>query len=541
MNKNKQDNYKDFINSNKNLTENREEYQSDYFPSNLRHPIDNFVHESNTDMTIATFDLDKIMMKYGDNPAILQLILSSKLEEDRRRTEEAKLKQRELEYLLSHGEHKCSNTKCLKEETAILYKRKYANVKENSSISYDEGESSFVSLTASRTNKNERSDSTKRQMRDQYEEFPLLSLPPQPQYHRNDDHLLSSVSPSYLSPTAYEESDLHTESPGGRQQQFLSSSSATSSRRPASPIPSNITLRMQDQDYLNSRQMLSDPLSQLPYRRSSSAGKFKLNDNYPPNTLPPINSSLLSLDQIRADMQSKTLNKIPINDSKKSPKITSMPLKHNRTSRLHNLPTLDSFEASIMETLPFDNTSDNSSVAEDIIDMDRIKPITNHKDDNKIIEKNLVNDLSIGKNNRADEDVTHDGDLRNNTSANNSLNRGNDSSEKLLLPPNPLHKSPNIHQSISRPRRRRREMQPITMIIETKDFPYDDDFVWKNNGNTIHKNSGQKSIYYKCSNSNAGCPVNKTVTFRENGEYLIKYRGSHFPDCSKIKKVNMHL
>lgn len=34
-----------------------------------------------------------------------------------------------------------------------------------------------------------------------------------------------------------------------------------------------------------------------------------------------------------------------------------------------------------------------------------------------------------------------------------------------------------------------------------------------------------------------GCPVNKTVTFRENGEYLIKYRGNHLNDCNKIKRV----
>lgn len=44
-------------------------------------------------------------------------------------------------------------------------------------------------------------------------------------------------------------------------------------------------------------------------------------------------------------------------------------------------------------------------------------------------------------------------------------------------------------------------MQAIAMIIETKEFPYNDDYVWKNNGNTTHKSTGQKSIYYKCSNS----------------------------------------
>lgn len=44
-------------------------------------------------------------------------------------------------------------------------------------------------------------------------------------------------------------------------------------------------------------------------------------------------------------------------------------------------------------------------------------------------------------------------------------------------------------------------MQAISTIIETKEFPYNDDYLWKNNGNTVHKKSGYRSIYYKCSNS----------------------------------------
>ncbi|KAI8097262.1 uncharacterized protein BX664DRAFT_347253 [Halteromyces radiatus] len=88
-------------------------------------------------------------------------------------------------------------------------------------------------------------------------------------------------------------------------------------------------------------------------------------------------------------------------------------------------------------------------------------------------------------------------------------------------------------------KRRRREMQAITTIIETKEFPYNDDYLWRNNGNTIHKKTGNKSIYYKCANSQQGCPVNKTCTLRQDtGEYLIKYRGTHLPECSTIKRIN---
>jgi hypothetical protein len=45
-------------------------------------------------------------------------------------------------------------------------------------------------------------------------------------------------------------------------------------------------------------------------------------------------------------------------------------------------------------------------------------------------------------------------------------------------------------------------MQAITKIVETREFPYIDDYFWKNNGNTVQKKTGCKSIYYKCSNSN---------------------------------------
>ncbi|KAG1454885.1 hypothetical protein G6F56_007212 [Rhizopus delemar] len=87
------------------------------------------------------------------------------------------------------------------------------------------------------------------------------------------------------------------------------------------------------------------------------------------------------------------------------------------------------------------------------------------------------------------------------------------------------------------PKRRKRAIQAITTIIETKEFPYSDDYLWKNNGNTTHRKSGLKSVYYKCSNSARGCLVNKTVTFKNNGEYLIKYRGEHLQECSRIKRI----
>ncbi|OZJ04801.1 hypothetical protein BZG36_01856 [Bifiguratus adelaidae] len=111
----------------------------------------------------------------------------------------------------------------------------------------------------------------------------------------------------------------------------------------------------------------------------------------------------------------------------------------------------------------------------------------------------------------------------------------------------PNSPSPDSHSELSlsttntdtssRRKRKRREMQAVTMIVETKQHPHLDNFLWKNNGNTTQRKTGNKSVYYKCSNSNKGCPVNKTVTQGENGTYLIKYRGEHLPECGKVKRI----
>jgi 7,8-dihydro-6-hydroxymethylpterin-pyrophosphokinase len=45
-------------------------------------------------------NLEKVVQNYGNQPELLELILSSKVEEDRRRAEEAKLRRKEIDYLL---------------------------------------------------------------------------------------------------------------------------------------------------------------------------------------------------------------------------------------------------------------------------------------------------------------------------------------------------------------------------------------------------------------------------------------------------------
>ncbi|KAI8067088.1 hypothetical protein BC940DRAFT_301269 [Gongronella butleri] len=102
----------------------------------------------------------------------------------------------------------------------------------------------------------------------------------------------------------------------------------------------------------------------------------------------------------------------------------------------------------------------------------------------------------------------------------------------------PLESVHNQHQrQRSIPPRKRRSMQAITKIVETKDPKYQDEYLWKNNGNTVQRKTGCKSTYYKCANAGKGCPVNKTVIYKPNGESVIKYRGTHLAMCSTVEHI----
>ncbi|KAI9019213.1 hypothetical protein CLU79DRAFT_836824 [Phycomyces nitens] len=102
---------------------------------------------------------------------------------------------------------------------------------------------------------------------------------------------------------------------------------------------------------------------------------------------------------------------------------------------------------------------------------------------------------------------------------------------------NILTKDGFLQMNMEQCSRRKREMQAVTKIVKTRDFPYNDNFFWKNNGNTTHKKNGCRSIYYKCSNSSKGCSVNKTVAEKEGGYYVIKYRGEHQKECSNVEHI----
>ncbi|KAL7315085.1 hypothetical protein PS15m_006582 [Mucor circinelloides] len=94
-----------------------------------------------------------------------------------------------------------------------------------------------------------------------------------------------------------------------------------------------------------------------------------------------------------------------------------------------------------------------------------------------------------------------------NSSNTPSLSTSAPANTNLFPPPTTsLSYNSRPQEPVQKISRRRRSMQAITKIVETTEFPYDDRHFWKNNGNTVQKKTGCKSVYYKCANS---CKVSK--------------------------------
>lgn len=156
-----------------------------------------------------------------------------------------------------------------------------------------------------------------------------------PAYQLSDSN--DYFSSSYLAVTPAESSVTLDKRHGSISQLLSPNKSAAGS-------PSEATNhQLQTRDHLYSHKDSSNYTPTLP--RSPYEEKPFLN-TIGTNTLPPINVSLQSHGR-SADL--------PLSNSHRdnSPSI-------NRPKRFKNITTLDSFEASILETLPFDNTSDRS-------------------------------------------------------------------------------------------------------------------------------------------------------------------------------------
>ncbi|CAO3609546.1 unnamed protein product [Cunninghamella blakesleeana] len=354
-------------------------------------------------------NLESLIQQYGDNIELLELILRSKVEEDRRRTEEAKLKNKELDFML---------------HTTTKLNGSLPNASKDIPLLYQKSNQSIFSSTTIADKKNN------------YDSLLLPNFDVEHNHKNRKPMNIEYSSPSY------------------KRVSLPSINSLDSVKIPFQL--ENLSMSSSEQN-----------INTIDYQNKSDSTYNIFSDSNQPylNNIEHYNH----FEQKESNIQSSKINNY----------------HHHQIDYLNK------------------NNSDNDVSKLNIPTTSTLK------------SKGTVKRLS--------------------QSPTSSLS----SSKKILLPQKPLPLNNQVNESSSLPiiKRKRREMQPITMIIETKEFPYNDNYQWKNNGNTIHRKNGQKSIYYKCSNSSKSCPVNKTVVFKDNEEYLIKYRGEHLPDCRMIESI----
>jgi hypothetical protein len=78
-------------------------YPSSVHDAYSQHMSKNPSSQKLNDTNSTTYDLQDIIQQYQSTPELLKLILTSKVEEDKRKAEEAKLRAKELDLYLQHG------------------------------------------------------------------------------------------------------------------------------------------------------------------------------------------------------------------------------------------------------------------------------------------------------------------------------------------------------------------------------------------------------------------------------------------------------
>lgn len=82
------------------MTENHYSKPTDSYFSSFNNKMSSIHESTNTPL----YDLQEVIQQYQSQPELLKLILTSKVEEDKRRAEEAKLRAKELDLYLQHNQ-----------------------------------------------------------------------------------------------------------------------------------------------------------------------------------------------------------------------------------------------------------------------------------------------------------------------------------------------------------------------------------------------------------------------------------------------------
>lgn len=295
-----------------------------------------------------SFNISEIIKKYGENSEILQLILTSKLEEDRRRVEEAKLEQKKIEYCYSEK----GNT--------ILWWFLITVFMKGFLL---EQLSPIISLHCHSSLENDMTSTILSKGKEKQKDKKIHTLLSNPRHYSKK--MKQTVRP-YILNTVNTPAKCNDNNKADSNAACFTIESSTIHNKAYKNLnqisnlaTSNSALQLKSLDYLKARRNSHNTLSSPAYYSDSFNESLTSNSSrISPNTLPPIGQIYLLNKQAQDITGGLQVGYMPSEQPKKT---TSESLITYQTTRSPNLLKLNPFEASIMENLGLENETDHGT------------------------------------------------------------------------------------------------------------------------------------------------------------------------------------
>ncbi|KAG0084462.1 hypothetical protein BGZ93_001233, partial [Podila epicladia] len=449
-----------------------------------------------------TADLDTILATYASQPELLKLIIASKTEEDRRWAEEAKLKMMDL---MMRGESRSFATgyeALLGDNTGASGSNAIAgSMMASDPFSRPPGQGSgdgpsktMAMTTSSLPSPSSSSDGT-----------------------ASDPTLLAmSMPPGHISPTGPSNPpNLYRQSFGGSGRVFGQLPDPSTVRK------RSVTFAGEVHGHMRSQSMSSMPSTSDQYGDLSlGLGQYQYRPQQYQPVLYPLQQMQQQLQQVQQQQQQQQAQQVqqaPIQLQQQSQGLGQYPqtppvAPQNVIRRTNSLSHISQTQQQIRITeqrlvagRPRNDSASSFRTVEDS-DEDSDDDYSDHPVAGMSSRPGSALSMYNNVGGTGETSLTLDfSDMA-------SLSGGHVSNRSSLNEP---RDSPSSTQGASRiistltnmdqkRKRKRREMQPVSKVVDSPD-QHNDYYVWKNNGNTIQKKTGCKSIYFKCSNSAAGC------------------------------------
>ncbi|KAG0883036.1 hypothetical protein G6F15_006328 [Rhizopus arrhizus] len=345
--------------------------------------------QSNNDRGIVS-SLSDIIQQYESQPGLLKMILLSKVEEDRRKTEEVKLRQKELDYMIAN--------QSLKGPDDTIDN----NIKQEFDVSKSLTKDDVLTSNLA-----------------------LCSVSYDPFAERIADSRETSKVPN-------QEALAHTSLP------YSAITNPTPKIQSIYPntVPHHSQLRERFDSRTRSYSLLPIPTHQRPLPSCSTQVRtpfIQQSHNY--------NNSLFPARKSSCSSQQTLL-------------LTSYPTHRDSNDAIYQHELLASTKSSLVDSVEDCSSNDLTNNCHENVNINNLN-------------SNLINDAQSP-----------------NTIDSQRFLKPKVHAKPTSLASSSVANDSSINQLSTIKKRRKRDVQAITMIVQTKEFPYNDQHEWKNNGNT---------------------------------------------------------